>query len=121
MFLIIGLVLLVIFSVVGILLFNNSMDFEFAGLMIFAICATFAFLGSLLLLDKWLGYPQQINKFTVQKAYIEQLDHEDMTNTALVLKKIELNDWLISEKYWLENRSNWTIAPKEILELEPIN
>lgn len=61
------------------------------------------------------------NEFVSQKQYIENhVAENEVENAALTTKKIELNSWLYSSQYNLENYSFFTLVDKRVQELDPI-
>ena len=59
--------------------------------------------------------------FQTQKAYIEtHVPDSVIEDAALTQKKIELNDWLYKAKYNKERFGYFSVYPKIVLELEPI-
>lgn len=82
-------------------------------------CAAWIVL-ALIIVTSLISYPQKINEFNLQKEYIEKANNTNGEDYALTTKKIELNKWLYNEQFWLNERAFWTLAPKEILELTPI-
>ena len=71
-------------------------------------------------LEMNLSVPRNVDVFQSQKAYIESASKDDIQNTALTMKKVELNDWLYDAQYRRNRFSDWGIWPESILELEPI-
>ena len=69
-----------------------------------------------------LSYKQEINTFKKQKEYIEQVAPTLPTtdNYAITNKRIELNQWLYEVQYRYEHHRFITLAPQEVMELEPI-
>lgn len=64
---------------------------------------------------------QAMSAFLQQKEYIEsQVSENETEDTALTLKKVELNQWLFEVQYTKENYSIFSLYPDEILEYEPV-
>lgn len=64
---------------------------------------------------------QSMNAFTMHKEYISQHKPADIIeNAALTNKKIELNEWLYNAQFMYEEYTFFTLYPKEVMELEPI-
>lgn len=68
-----------------------------------------------------LIYPQEINTFEQQKAYIEtHIPKNDIEDAAITSKKVELNEWLYKAQFSKKNLGGWSMYSDKVLELEPI-
>lgn len=68
-----------------------------------------------------LIYPQEITTFEQQKAYIEtHIPKDDIEDTAITSKKVELNEWLYKAQFSKKNLGGWSMYSDKVLELEPI-
>lgn len=65
--------------------------------------------------------PQEITTFEQQKAYIEtHIPKDDIEDTAITSKKVELNEWLYKAQFSKKNLGGWSMYSDKVLELEPI-
>ena len=80
-----------------------------AGLTMLAVCFIFCTV-------KYIAFPRDLDRFVRQKAIIESAERSQFDATGI----IELNDWLINKQYHIKRFGNWTIYPKELLDMKPI-
>ena len=65
--------------------------------------------------------PKSIALFERQKAYVETLAPDTLENAGAIIIKNEQNEWLFKAQYSYERFGNWSVYPKTILLLEPID
>lgn len=121
MFWYIGALVSFILLIVGIIILNNSCDFEFFGFILTMISAIFLIISVIVIPLCTIIDKQDVNTFKKQKEYIEShVSKNDIEDAALTTKKIELNEWLYNAQYSKLKYSIFSFMPDEILGYEPI-
>ena len=68
-----------------------------------------------------ISAPREMYLFEQQKEFLENYEPTDAVENAAITAKIaELNEWLFSARYSVENWPAWTFYDEAVLDLEPI-
>ena len=94
--------------------------FEWIMPILIAIAVLSLVIGLVSALEKYVCYPAELNEFMRQKEFIESANRDELAATGMLVHMSDLNRWLIRKQYLVRSFGDWSLYPKEVLNLEPI-
>lgn len=94
--------------------------FEWIMPILIAIAVLSLVIGLVSALEKYVCYPAELNEFMRQKKFIESANRDELAATGMLVHMSDLNRWLIRKQYLVRSFGDWSLYPKEVLNLEPI-